>query len=380
MFRRKRPETAEDYLALAERAFEKTRFAEAAALCRQALELEPRNAEAYYGLGMAAAMQEQLAEAVTAFERGVECDPERSDIHYALGAVYEELGRVSEARRCFERVLELEPGDVEAQEKLDVLDGRKPPAASTARADERWSTRLSREERRAGDRLLRLRRAREQAIMWFAGALMLGLCFPLRILWDARTTVPAGRPIWQGVDELDRYIIGGTAVVIVASGIALLATVWRLRRYARSLETEETRSLDIAAYAEDVEIDAFRDELEAERESDLAWAEESRRAKPWSLREVSGAHLVWWVAFALSGGQALRVLAMSDAMANAVIMCAIIGGILKVLVTGMMLVSRAGYRMGVRYYRWWGRGWLPALIAMLPAVFGYLAVADGVGP
>ena len=378
MFGRKTPETAAGFLMLAKRAFEKTRFDEAARLCRQALEMEPRNAEAHYGLAMSAAMQDRVQEAVSAFERAAECDPQRAEIHYGLGEGYAQLGRTEDAKRSFERVLELEPGDEDALEKLKALEGGSDAAAG--RTGVRSSRRLTPEERIAGERLATLHRSREKEVQWLGIALIAGVLILWRPLRGAAMSVVAGRPALQSLDDVDRVFLSLFLAIIVGLGIAALAATLRLRWLESRIQAEGLDAAEVDAFATEAEERLDREERKAEREEeqrrDQQWAEECRRAKPWWLREVSGAHLVWWAAFAVAGAEELGIVALPPAMLNAVQACVLFGGILKVVVSGLLFLSAlrvpATYRMAVRYYRWWGRGWLPVALALLPAVAGFL--------
>jgi hypothetical protein len=327
---------------------------------------------------MIAAMQDRVQDAVSAFERAAEYDPGNPETHYSLGEGYAQLGRTEDAKRSFERVLELEPGAEEARAKLEALDGRAPARGPVAGTGDHWSKRLTPEERAAGDQLARLRKKRNEALEGLC-VVVLGCVYGLWLVWDERRKVAPGRPMAQAVGEDEWFMVGAFALAVAALSIAFLITIWRLRRYASRLEAEEMRSQDIITYAEEVFAQAEYEELRADGEEDkrrdLEWAEESRRAKVWWRREFSGAHLVWWIAFAVFGGQELKVLVIPGAMADAVIVCAILGAILKVLMTAVMLPFT--YRMAVRYYRWWGRGWLPVVLALLPAVAGYFAGNGG---
>jgi uncharacterized integral membrane protein len=372
MFRRRKPETAQEYLTLAERAFERERFQEAVRLCEEAIRLDPGDAEAYNGLASSLVMLDRLDEAIAAWERAIALAPGEPELAYSLGVAYEQKGLAEKAAAQFRRVLELEPEDEDARRKLGALGGENEAAKGSVRG--RWS-RLTPEETDAGERLARLRRSREKALGWLVIAFIAGVLILRRPLWAAAKAVVAGRPMLQSLDDVDRIFVGVFLAVVAGLAMAGLVATLRLRSAESRIRAEGLDVTEIDAYATEAEERLESEEREAEREEEKQWAEECGRAKVWWIRELSGAHLVWWIAFAVFGGQELKVFVVPEALANAVTMCAIFGGILKLLVT--VLMFRSTYRMAVRYYRWWGRGWLPVVIAVLPGVLGYFAAKSG---
>jgi len=378
MFRRRKPETAEQYLALAQRAFEREHLDEAARLCQEAIRLDPGNAEAYDGLATSLAMQDRLDEAIAAWERATALAPEQPDVAYSLGVAYEQKGLVEKAAAQFRRVLELEPGDEDALEKLRALGASA--EALNARGPGR-SLGLTPEEQEAGERLARLRWGKEKAIAWVVIGLGGAAFILLRVFWETVEGFVRGRPARQSLDDLDRVFVGAVAAVVAGLIVAAVVPSLRLHWALLRVRQQGLNEAGVDAYADRADERLAREERRAERDEerrrDEQWAEESRRAKPWCLRELSGAHLVWWVACAGLGGWQLGLFALSEAAAIAMAFCAVLGGVLKVLIpVGLLYASwleSGTYRTAVRYYRWWGRSWLPVVLALLPAVLGYLA-------
>ncbi len=370
MFRRRKPETVQEYLALAEQAFEKMRFDEAARLCEDAIRIDPQSAEAHDGLASSLVMLDRLDEAIAAWERAVALAPDEPEMAYSLGVAYEQKGLAEKAAAQFRRVLELEPGTETALDKLAALgeDGEAPQA----RGRGRWS-RLTPEERDAGECLARLRRHRGKAVAWLVTASVGGVLILHRSLWQVAKDVLARRAVVQSLDEVDQIFLPLFLAIIAGLVIAALVASLRLCWLESNIRAERLDAGAIDACADTTEQRLESEERKAEREEERRredqWVDECRRAKPWRLREVSGAHLVWWAIFVALGCRQLGWLVLSDAALNALVIGAIFGGILKGVV--VLMIWRDTYRMATRYYRWWGRGWLPVVVALLPVVFGY---------
>jgi hypothetical protein len=114
-------------------------------------------------------------------------------------------------------------------------------------------------------------------------------------------------------------------------------------------------------------------EEEAEEAADRRRFEtEAVGRRPWWLVELSGAHLVWWASFIIVvAGVAEPRWEVPEAVIAVAVPVAIGGAVIKVFLPFMWWasVSRGTDKRNlIRYYRWWGRGWLPVLLALLPAV------------
>jgi tetratricopeptide (TPR) repeat protein len=85
------------------------RNAEAAALFRQALDLDPAQPGTWFNLGYLLGEMEDHGEAVTAFRRAVELDPKLDRAWYGLALALIRCGAVEEAVTALKRNTELQP-------------------------------------------------------------------------------------------------------------------------------------------------------------------------------------------------------------------------------------------------------------------------------
>jgi hypothetical protein len=135
--------------------------------------------------------------------------------------------------------------------------------------------------------------------------------------------------------------------------------------------------------------DAEREVEDQERREFVA---ASKRAAPWWLRELSGAHAVWW----LSGIFFFVAITVGEERSSVVgpaFAIAATGLVLKVVVPFFWLLLSLKWtasvpwtwkrrpllgptwRDVVSYYRWWGGGWVPVVVALAPGIGGYLLFA-----
>jgi tetratricopeptide (TPR) repeat protein len=94
------------------------RLAEAEALYRQILAVEPRHAAAYSNLGEAYRVTNRLAEAVDVFQCALRLNPHLAEAHYNLGVTLVGLGRRDEALAAFQQALKIKPDYAEAHNNL----------------------------------------------------------------------------------------------------------------------------------------------------------------------------------------------------------------------------------------------------------------------
>jgi len=94
-------------LELACRCEQTGRFADAEAICRQVLAVEPDSALANNILGMAAFRTARHDLALDCFRRAVERAPTVPEYHNNLGSALKAMGRHAEAAACFRRAVEL---------------------------------------------------------------------------------------------------------------------------------------------------------------------------------------------------------------------------------------------------------------------------------
>ena len=144
--------TIQQAFALALQHYQSGRLAEAEALCRQILAVDPRHAdafhvlgvialrtsrtdlavdsirqaialksdcaEAHYNLGIALQGKGQLDEAISACRQAIVLQPDYADAHYSLGNVLNDIGRQDEAIASYRRAIALKPGCAEFHNNL----------------------------------------------------------------------------------------------------------------------------------------------------------------------------------------------------------------------------------------------------------------------
>lgn len=98
-------------------------LAEAEALYRQILAVQPDHLDTWHNLGLALSQRAQWDEAVAALRRAIELKPDFTSAHFNLGNAFKDQGRADEAIAAYRRALELEPGSIEVLTNLGaVLD------------------------------------------------------------------------------------------------------------------------------------------------------------------------------------------------------------------------------------------------------------------
>ena len=78
-------------------------------LYKKALSLDDRQPEAHYNLGYVMLERGRARQAVTHFESAIQYDPRFADAHFNLAMAYEACGEKAKARVHWKRYLELEP-------------------------------------------------------------------------------------------------------------------------------------------------------------------------------------------------------------------------------------------------------------------------------
>jgi tetratricopeptide (TPR) repeat protein len=96
-------------------------FAQAAAVYRQILEIDPANAPALFQLGAAYEALGELPKAADCFRRLASLEPRQADVYYRLGTVLFRQGQLAEAAEAIEHSLRLRPGLAEAHTNLGVV-------------------------------------------------------------------------------------------------------------------------------------------------------------------------------------------------------------------------------------------------------------------
>lgn len=123
------------------------------------------------------------------------------------------------------------------------------------------------------------------------------------------------------------------------------------------------------------------DRLSGEQAEQREFEVDSRVAPSWWRRELSGAHLVWWVALGVLLASCGLLSAAPDWLVITAWVVLFFGIIFKVAfgwVMYVLLMAVPGSRRRMtRYYRWWARGWKPVAIALAPAVILWVAALVG---
>jgi uncharacterized membrane protein YhdT len=103
--------------------------------------------------------------------------------------------------------------------------------------------------------------------------------------------------------------------------------------------------------------------------------EESSQAPPWWRVELGGAHLVGWVALVIAlvtAGTGWRAPGWLAAPAWATAACILLPKLVFWLL--YRLTTSAAKLRRIRFYRWWARGPVPALVALTPGLFALLCL------
>ncbi|HEY3898203.1 MAG TPA: tetratricopeptide repeat protein [Chthoniobacter sp.] len=109
------------------------RLAEAEAIYRQILAVEPNHAAAYSNLGEAYRVTNRFAEAVDVFQRAIHLNPNLAEAHYNLGLALVGLERKDEALAEFRQALKIKPNYAEAHNNLgNVLKEQDRPEEAEA--------------------------------------------------------------------------------------------------------------------------------------------------------------------------------------------------------------------------------------------------------
>ncbi|MFI4986817.1 MAG: tetratricopeptide repeat protein [Alphaproteobacteria bacterium] len=102
-------------VAQATRLHQMSRLAEAAALYRQALALDPADPDAIHLLGLVAHQTGDNATAIGLLEKAIAIDGSSASYHSNLGEAYRALGRLEDAVRCHRRALAIRPDMADAR-------------------------------------------------------------------------------------------------------------------------------------------------------------------------------------------------------------------------------------------------------------------------
>ena len=167
--------------------------------------------------------------------------------------------------------------------------------------------------------------------------------------------------------------------VSVVSGIAMWAMMATIHRRMATLPPQlDPEEVWRSVHARE-EIRELREQAqeEAEESADHRRFELAAVAdRPWWLLELSGAHLLWWISFVVGIGYLGELWELPEWSVHIVAPIAVGGAVMKAYFPGLLWTrssKEVDRRYVVRYYRWWGRGWLPVVLALLPAGAYWLA-------
>lgn len=95
-------------------------YADAAAICKKLIEIEPENARYHAGLGNALYNLEDYEGALAEYNKAAEYKPEDESVHSNIATILEKLGQSEDALKEYSKVVELKPEDVSNHYKLAV--------------------------------------------------------------------------------------------------------------------------------------------------------------------------------------------------------------------------------------------------------------------
>jgi protein O-GlcNAc transferase len=112
------PGTATALFAKAIGCHQAGRIAEAEALYRQILAIDPNNAETYSNLGMILRSRGEFPEAIACYRKTLALRPQHAPAHVNLGTVFADQGDLAESIKCYSRALAYDPDLAPAHNNL----------------------------------------------------------------------------------------------------------------------------------------------------------------------------------------------------------------------------------------------------------------------
>ncbi|BAP54338.1 TPR repeat-containing protein [Thioploca ingrica] len=113
--------TVSEAMAIAAHFQQNGQLANAEAIYRQILQIQPDWAQAYHQLGKTLVAQDQVEEAIRCYQQALQLQPDLVVVHKDLGDIFRIQGQLEAATTCFQRVLELDPADTGTRIKLATL-------------------------------------------------------------------------------------------------------------------------------------------------------------------------------------------------------------------------------------------------------------------
>jgi tetratricopeptide (TPR) repeat protein len=127
------PTLAVAYTNLGNVRFRRGDQGEAADLYRRALEVDDRQAEAHYNLGYLSLNDGDPWRSILCFRRAIEAEPCFADAHVHLAVAFERRGEHRKARTHWKRYLDIEPtGTWAAAAKRRLAESAEPPSRRVA--------------------------------------------------------------------------------------------------------------------------------------------------------------------------------------------------------------------------------------------------------
>jgi tetratricopeptide (TPR) repeat protein len=114
--------TAAPALAAAVQHYKSGRLAEAEAMCRQIIAVQPQHADALHLLGMIAHQTKHYQAAAKLFSRAIALNDDAARYHHSLGNTLQALQRVPEAMQSYRRAIERNPTLAIAHHRLGLLE------------------------------------------------------------------------------------------------------------------------------------------------------------------------------------------------------------------------------------------------------------------
>jgi hypothetical protein len=112
-------------------------------------------------------------------------------------------------------------------------------------------------------------------------------------------------------------------------------------------------------------------ERQREAAAEARLLQETGAPPPWWRLELSGAYLIWWLCAAFWLAWLIFRWPLLDRLLESIGVVTAIGLLFRLILLAVIRGPRQRHvdRLGtMRFSWWWGRGWLPALIALLPGV------------
>ena len=113
--------TVSEAMEIADHFRQNGQLANAEAIYRQILQIQPDWVQAYHQLGKTLFLQNQVAEAINYHQQALRLQPNLVIAHQELGDIFRIQGQLEVAKTYFQRVLELDPTDTGTRIKLATL-------------------------------------------------------------------------------------------------------------------------------------------------------------------------------------------------------------------------------------------------------------------